>query len=151
MVEPRPLIVSHVPGRLRLRRAELRAPAANAAATAVLSAWEGVLSAEGKPACAGVVLRYDPALVAPAELEERLTVLFPPPEPAPVSKAERGGAGGVWSLKKLNRPAKIGSLAALAGSLLALSAGKSLHAALGIAHVAFLAVHLANHRKKILQ
>lgn len=147
------MIVSHVPGRLRLRRAELRAKGANAAAVAALSAWDGVLAAEGKPACAGVVLRYDPARLLPAELEQRLSVLFPEPEPQsePAPKAERGGAGGVWSLKKLNRPAKIGSLAALAGSLLALSAGKSLHAALGIAHVAFLAVHLANHRKKILQ
>ncbi|EME69041.1 hypothetical protein H261_15310 [Paramagnetospirillum caucaseum] len=131
----------------------MRAAGRNAEVAAALAGWDGVLAAEGKPAAGSVVLRYDPAGIAPSEIEARIRALFAEAE----AEAEEAAAdvaapsGDGLSLWSLNRPAKIGMLASLTGTLLALAVGKKLHAAFGAAHVAFLLVHLANHRKKILQ
>lgn len=144
-------IVSHVPGRLRLRAPELRRRGRNGEVCAALAAWDGVLSAEGNPATGGILLRYDAARVAPAAIQARLAEMF-----APISdEADEDDilfetpANGL-SLWDLNRYAKWGMLGALGGSLAALAVGKKLHAALGAAHVAFLLVHLANHRGRLL-
>lgn len=142
-------IASHLPGRLRLRHSSLRAPAANAATAAELAAWPGVVAAEGRPASGSVILRYDPAAVTPETVEGRVRALFQPDgDPVDAATAEADGGFSLWNL---NRPAKLGMLGSLGGALLALSVGKKAHAVLGAMHVAFLLVHLANHRKKILQ
>lgn len=144
-------IASHVPGRLRLRHASLRPEPANAALTAELAAWTGITTAEGRPASGSVLLRYAPDVLAPDALEARIRAMFEPESAgggaAPAVQAADGGLS-LWSL---NRPAKLGMLGSLGGALLALAVGKKAHAVLGAMHVAFLAVHLANHRKKILQ
>lgn len=147
-------IASHVAGRLRLRHPELRRTGRNAELATLLGGWEGVTGAEGKPACGSIVLRYDPARLSPAEAQARVAALFTGAEAAD----EVDGTGDETvsqddglSLWSFNRPAKIGMLTALAGTLVALSVGKKLHAVFGALHVAFLLVHLANHRKKILQ
>jgi len=149
-------IASHVPGRLRLRHPDLRSAGRNAETAAALAAWTGVAAAEGKPACGSIVLRYDPERIAPAEIQARLHALFAvADEVADEAAAAPGTAppeeGEGLSLWSFNRPAKVGMLTALAGTLIALSVGKKLHAVFGALHVAFLLVHLANHRKKILQ
>ncbi|MDO8607415.1 MAG: hypothetical protein Q7R40_12835 [Phaeospirillum sp.] len=136
-------IASHVPGRLRLRHPRLRSAVRNAEFVTVLAGWDGVTAAEGNPACGSIVLCYDLARMAPAVTEARIGAMFSVDEEA---SSEEG-----LSLWSLNRPAKIGMLTALAGTLIALSVGKKLHAVFGAVHVAFLLVHLANHRKKILQ
>jgi hypothetical protein len=143
-------IASHLPGRLRLRHSSLRLPAANAATAAELAAWPGIVAAEGRPASGSVILRYDPEAVAPETVEGRVRALFRP-DGDPVAAAAVAEADGGFSLWSLNRPAKLGMLGSLGGALLALSVGKKAHAVLGAMHVAFLLVHLANHRKKILQ
>lgn len=142
------IIVSHIPGRLRLRSPELRSTARNREISALLAAWNGVLSAEGKPACASILLRYDPGRISPADLAAGIAELFPAPAAPDGGEAPVKASELLWSM---NRPAKIGMLGALGGSLLALSVGKSMHAVLGAMHVGFLLIHLANHRKKILQ
>lgn len=144
-------IASHVAGRLRLRHPELRRTGRNAELAALLGGWEGVTGAEGKPACGSIVLRYDPARLLPAEAEARISALFPVAKAEVVVAGEADSPEDGLSLWSFNRPAKIGMLTALAGTLVALSVGKQLHAVFGALHVAFLLVHLANHRKKILQ
>lgn len=143
-------IASHVPGRLRVRHPDLRRTGRNIEAAATMAGWDGVTAAEGKPACGSIVLRYDPARLVPGEAEARISAMFAVngtvEEPAGAVSPEEG-----LSLWSFNRPAKIGMLTALAGTLVALSVGKKLHAVFGALHVAFLLVHLANHRKKILQ
>lgn len=144
-------IASHVPGRLRLRHPDLRAAGRNAETAAALAGWNGVTAAEGKPACGSIVLRYDPDGIASADVETRIRALFTMAdegEKAPPGSTPSEEGLSLWNL---NRPAKIGMLTALAGTLIALSVGKKLHAVFGALHVAFLLVHLANHRKKILQ
>lgn len=142
-------IASHVPGRLRLRHSDLRSAGRNAEAAALLAGWDGTTAAEGKPACGSIVLSYDPARIAFPEVEARIRSMFAEERKDGGSSPPSAEEGlSLWSL---NRPAKIGMLTALAGTLVALSVGKRLHAVFGALHVAFLLVHLANHRKKILQ
>ncbi|WP_173983606.1 HMA2 domain-containing protein [Magnetospirillum sp. SS-4] len=143
-------IASHVPGRLRLRHPSLRSPVGNAGMAAILADWEGVISVEAKPVCASILLRYDPAVISPAGLDARIVALVEPGKAGEDGNPPASSDGGL-SLWTLNRPAKIGMLVSLTGSLLALAAGKKYHAALGALHLVFLLVHLANHRKKILQ
>lgn len=150
-------IASHIPGRLRLRHPSLRPAARNAEAVSLVAAWDGIVSVEGKPRCGSIVVHYDPALIAPALIEARIGSVVAPADEAELSEAGApeveapSGAGEGLSLWALNRPAKIGMLGSLAGTLLALTMGKKLHAMFGAFHVAFLVIHLANHRKKILQ
>lgn len=145
-------IASHVAGRLRVRHPDLRSRGCNAEMAAALAAWDGVAMAEGKPACGSILLRYDPGRIAPAEVETRIRIMF-----AEFAEDEGSGdappavSGEGQFLWGLNRPAKLGMLASLTGTLVALAVGKKLHAVFGAMHVAFLLVHLANHRKKILQ
>ena len=147
-------IASHVPGRLRVRHPDLCPAAAAARAAAELAAWPGILAAEARPACGSVILRYDLAMLSPDALEAGIRARF---ESERADTGEPAGTGngtadaGEFSLWSLNRPAKLGMLGSLGGALLALSVGKKAHAVLGAMHVAFLLVHLANHRKKILQ
>jgi hypothetical protein len=138
-------IVSRLPGRLRLRATELKLAAHNEALCRELMGWTGVLSAEGNPRTGGILLHYDIAQVEPAAIEARLSARlaeFVPAHPA---------AGPGEMLWRMNRYAKWGMLGSLSGTLLALTVGKRMHAALGALHVVFLAVHLANHRNKLLK
>lgn len=146
-----PCIASHVPGRLRIRHPDLRSAGRNAEAAALLAGWDGVTAAEGKPVCGSIVLRYDPARMAPAETEARILALFAVDGDSTGDEEGEAAEEGGLSLWSFNRPAKIGMLTALGGTLVALTVSKKLHAVLGVMHVAFLLVHLANHRKKILQ
>lgn len=137
-------ISSRSPGRLRLRGEDLRHAARNSALCQDLQAWDGIVAAEGNPRTGGILLRYDPDRLDAAIIEARLAIaaLEEPPE----TKAESNDV--LW---RLNRYAKWGMLGALGGTVAALAIGKTMHAALGAAHLAFLAVHLSNHRKKILK
>lgn len=146
------IIVSHIPGRLRLRLPELKSMARNRELATALAVWDGVQSAEGKPTCGSILLHYDPERVSPLDLAAKVIALFPDPTKSREDNAgDKETAKGSDLLWSMNRPAKIGMLGALGGSLVALSVGKSMHAVLGAMHVAFLLIHLANHRKKILQ
>lgn len=142
------VIASHIPGRLRIRQAGLRPVAANAAAVAELGTWPGVMAVEGRPTSGSLILRYAPDILLPESVESRVRARFEPEASAPAASEAADGGLSLWSL---NLPAKLGMLGSLGGALLALAVGKKAHAVLGAMHVAFLLVHLVNHRKKILQ
>ncbi|MCR6629148.1 MAG: hypothetical protein NVV74_03320 [Magnetospirillum sp.] len=143
-------IASRLPGRLRLRHPALRRSPANRHLCDELGGWDGVTSAEGNPATGGVLLRYDPVQVEPAAMEARVETRLAELFDAPPAKAAAPGGAGL-DMRRLNRAAKVGMLTSLTASLLALAVGKRLHAAFGAAHLAFLLVHLAHHRRKMLQ
>lgn len=142
-------IVSRLPGRLRLRDPSLRPPQDNEALRTELGGWDGMVAVEGNPTTGSLLLRYDIAQIPPHEMEARvaarLNTHLDQPEAPAVAAKER------ITLRQMNRAAKIGMIGSLTGTLLALAVGKKLHAALGAMHVAFLMVHIANHRKKLLQ
>lgn len=153
-------MTSRLPGRLRLRARELRQTRRNGALCEELRGWNGVVSVEGNPATGGILLCYDAGRVDQAAMEARLadhlaTMLesgqtssstIPEKEAGTIPEKEAG-----LTLWRMNRYAKLGMLGSLTGTLLALAVGKKLHAALGALHLAFLMVHLANHRTKLAQ
>lgn len=150
------LFASRLPGRLRLRHPALRRPQRNAAAVARLAGLEGTTLATGNAATGGLLLLYDHTRIAPAAMEAQAAAALgeilglspaPSPEPAPEKTPERMLRGGRG--RPVSRAVNIGMLASMAATLLALAAGRRLHAAFGVAHLAFLAVHLAIHRKKL--
>ena len=163
-------VASRLPGRLRLRGDALRQPRRNEELRLRIAAWEGVTRTEGNPATGGLLLRYDPARLDPADLEARALALVDPPPappqtpPAPVSPPHHYGAHSHPHRFPVRRPAakpaanpratarrltNIAMLATMAGSLAALAWGKKLHALIGMAHVGFLALHLFDHRRKL--
>ncbi|HRJ61479.1 MAG TPA: hypothetical protein PKZ97_13600 [Azospirillaceae bacterium] len=172
-------VASRLPGRLRLRGDALRRPRRNQELRAQIAAWEGVTAAEGNPATGGLLLRYDPARLDPAELEARALALIDPPPPAPpqappahvATPPHHYGAHSHPHRFPVKRPAaaksgtnpganpratarhltNIAMLATMAGSLAALAWGKKLHALIGMAHVGFLALHLLDHRRKLIR
>lgn len=156
-------VVSRVPGRLRLRDPALRVPRYNAALVAELCSWEAMLQVEGNPRTGSVLLQYDSTRLSPEMVDARLRVLLTPascalqpdtsPSPAGTEAGdnETGGEERALSLWRFNRPAKIGMLASLSASLLALTFGRKPHAVFGGLFLSFLLVHLANHRKKLVQ
>lgn len=138
-------IVSRLPGRLRLRATGLRHPGRNAALCAELTGWAGVVSAEGSPRTGGILVHYDPRQIEPAAFEAQISGRLGEIEPA-APTPEPGQA--LW---RMNKYAKWGMLGSLSGTLIALSAGKKLHAAFGALHLLFLAAHLTIHRTKLLK
>lgn len=145
MMEPKSPITSRLPGRLRLRSQDLRRKRRNETLCQELRGWDGVVSVEGNPNTGGVLLCYDAGQVDPAVMEARILECLGEKSAAAVENE----AGQI--LWRMNRYAKLGMMGSLTGTLLALAVGKKLHAALGAAHLAFLLVHVANHRKKLLK
>lgn len=150
-------IASHLPGRLRLRESTLRDAARNRAISDTIAGWRGVAAADGNPRTGGILVRYDPAIVGPAEMEERARAAITPPPP-PAEPAGEGddattgnGYGNGGRLRRANRVAKIGMLATMATMLAALAFSKRVHAAAGVLHVGLLMIHLARHRKGLLK
>lgn len=143
-------IASRLPGRLRLRAPDLRSPLRNEALRAELAGWEGVISAEGNPVTGSILLRYEAAHVRPEDMEARVVKRFAELSGVTESQTPDEPPQGA-TLWEVNRYAKIGMLGSLTASLLALASGKRLHAAFGGLHLMFLMLHLARHRKRILQ
>jgi hypothetical protein len=134
-------LASRLPGRIRVRHRSLRGQAACAALRETVSAWDGMLSVEANAAIGSLLLRYDPAQVAPAAMEARVAALFPA-TPAPPPR---------MAMRRLDRYAQAGMMGGLAVALAALAGAKRLHAAAGALHVAAVLVHMAVHRRKILR
>lgn len=148
-------IASHVPGRLRLRAAPLRRAAASAALAAEMRSWPEVSRVEANPRTGGLLALYDRGIGDEA-FAARVLAAFAAhcggAEAArPRRQAPRKLALPGLDLRDWNRTAKIGGLATMAALLAVLPASRAAHAALGVAHLGFLALHLANHRKKLLQ
>lgn len=142
------MIASAVPGRIRVRTPALRNPDSLTRMGMALEALEGVVSTrQNRPACS-IIVTYDCARVAAGEMEAKVASMAaatlgqpaPSPSPSPARKTA--------FRRRANRWAKYGSIASLGVSLAALAVGgKRLHAVSGGIFVAFLAVHMAVHRK----
>lgn len=165
-------IASHVPGRLRLRHPALGRSAGNAEVVAALARREGVSSAAGNPRTAGVLVLYDAAALSPDEAEAAaLNVLasITGPEAAgtaaedpEVGASETSPSDAIATTRpsartrfaatyrKVRVPVNIAMLATLGGSLLALGIGRKAHAALGVAHLGVLALHLVQYRRRLV-
>jgi len=149
-----PAVASHCPGRLRLRdRAWRGAPTLAAIAQAANSA-DGVLDVVVSDRVGSVLIHYDPDRLAPAALEARLAPLLGPAVPEGGAAARPAAAPArafAWPTVSpaANRASKIAMTASMALSLAALGVGKRLHAAAGGLSLAFLAVHLLHHRRKL--
>lgn len=145
-------MTSRLPGRLRLRARELRQARRNGSLCAELRGWDAVVSVEGNPATGGILLCYDASRVDQAAMEARiadhLAAMLESAQASASASPEKEAGLTLW---RMNRYAKLGMLGSLTGTLLALAVGKKLHAALGALHLAFLMVHLANHRSKLTQ
>lgn len=145
-------IASHIPGRLRLRADALRRRTTSDALASDLRSWEEVSRVEANPRTGGMLVLYDRSVGMEA-FAARIAVacegLRGAAEPAPPRRKSK--ARLIFDLRDWNRTAKIGGLASMAALLAVLPASRAAHAALGVAHLGFLALHLANHRKKLLQ
>lgn len=138
-------IVSRLPGRLRLRAREWRHAGCNEALCREFLGWDGMLSAEGNANTGGILLRYDIGQVDPATMEARVAGRLSE------TRLPAADADPDETLWRMNRYAKWGMLGSLTGTLVALAVGKRAHAAFGALHLAFLLVHLANHRNRLLK
>jgi hypothetical protein len=143
-------IISHLPGRLRFRGPSLHGPRYSEAIQAELRSWDDIIAVDGNPAAGSILVRYDKAQIPPEEMESRVAARFNT-STAPETSTSLPQANPVLSLRRINRPAKIGMLISLTASLLALSRGRKLHAVFGVMHLTFLAAHLLNHRNKLVQ
>ena len=165
-------VVSHVPGRLRLRHAALGRAAVNAEVAAAIIGTTGVTSATGNPRTAGVLVLYDTAVLRPGEAEDLARSCLASVggaetgEPAvegltseePVSPADGAAEPArpsahtrfAATYRKVRVPVNIAMLATLGGSLLALGIGRRAHAALGVAHLGVLALHLVQYRRRLV-
>ncbi len=141
-----PFVASRVPGRLRLRRETIRLPAINAALAREIASWEGVTRVEGKPATGSLLIHYDVERIGQEFLESRAIDLMATINGARV--VSRRADSLLWAL---NRPAKIGMFGCAAGMLAALAFSARVHAVFGVAYLGLLAVHLANHRGRMVK
>jgi hypothetical protein len=150
-------IASALPGRLRLHDPAWRLPSRNEALRAELAGWDKVRSVEGNPRGGSLRLRYDPAELAPSEIEAQVTARF---AIAPKTMKTAAAPRAAWSsdalidslaTREANKISKIGLLASTAVMLASLGFSKRLHAAAGGVNLALLLVHLAYNRQKMLR
>lgn len=141
------LIVSALPGRIRVRDPRLRQPARLERLRASLAALAGVAHIEVNGRAGSLLLHYDPQQIGCDELEarvDRATLAALRVQPATGKSRVR--------LLRTNRWAKLGMLASLSGSLALLALGqKRGHALAGGLFVAGLGLHLLVHRRHLLR
>jgi hypothetical protein len=146
------VIVSSLPGRLRLRHAVLRQPAVNAALSAEIAGWAGVTAATGNAATGGLLVLYDAGGVSRAIVESRAKGRVLSHVAGAAEQDADDEPTDLWeAIGAFNRPAKIGMLATLGASLMALTVSRRAHAAFGGAYLGLLAVHLLKHRRKLVR
>lgn len=145
------LIVSSLPGRIRLRDAGLRDARRLEELHRLLAVYRGVVGIEMNSKAGSVVVRYDLAQVEQMRIVTRIEAaarrVLGSERPAPPAP----GSGGTLRVK-INRQAKRGMLGSLAVSLLLAAAGrKHWHALSGGLFVVFLTAHLWVHRRHLLR
>ena len=165
-------IASHVPGRLRLRHAALRRAGVVDDVVVAITSGEGVTSVTGNPRTAGILVLYDVARLPPPEAEALAWAALV--EIAGLANADWPDGGGdpdepdavriepeatprpsgrtrfATTYRKIRVPVNVAMLATLGGSLLALGIGRKAHAALGVAHLGVLALHLVQYRRRLV-
>ena len=157
------LIVSSIPGRLRLRARNLDVALPGAIAT--MTAWPGVGEVVHNPRAASLLIRYDPRILSQASMEAAalgaLGALGAADEAAPAALTDIPEADAEprntdlqrrqWR-SDINRNAKYGAMAAMTVSLLALPVRRRrLHVEAGVLALVFTGVHMYIQRRKLLR
>jgi hypothetical protein len=156
-------IVSSVPGRLRIRDDSLKNPARLKTLGAALAGLERSCSFQANPAASSLTVFYDPRQCAQEQMEAAVAGIIAPAlagkpasndpataaAPTPVEIAKRRQRRNL--LRRTNRYSKYAMLASLGVSLALAARGATRgHALTGAAFVAALGVHLAVHRRQLL-
>ncbi|MBR9973322.1 hypothetical protein [Magnetospirillum sulfuroxidans] len=144
------VFASVLPGRIRLRHPLLRDKSRHDALTARLQALAQV---EGNPALGSMLLRFDPDDgTMQARIRAEVAAVLPAiARPVP-HVAQRIALTAPRKAKwEINRVAKIGAMASMAVSLLALGTSKKLHAQAGAVFVAMMLTHMAVHWRRTLK
>lgn len=156
-------IASHVPGRIRVRHAALRVPERmadlDAALRAVLDAVGDTGSVTANLAAGSLVICYDHGTETGAATETAILdgvarCLGLAPISARASHAvhrHRRKRKNSFSLTDLNQPVKIGMMASMAVSLLALAGNRRLHASAGAVYVLLVLLHMATYRRTLFR
>ena len=155
------LIVSSIPGRLRLRVRDLDAERAATLPVAIeaIAALPGVREVTDNPRTASVLIHYDSRILSQTSMETAVLTLLGADhtiapavtEAAGVEAAKTRPPQATWRAH-INRGAKLGTMAAMAVSLLALLARyKRVHARAGILALVFASVHLYIQRRRLLR
>lgn len=144
-------IVSSVPGRLRLRDPALRCALRLDRLRGALATIAGIGAVEANLSAGSLVVRYDPARLTREAVEARIEAVAAKvldSEPRPPAGERHAGTLRV----RANRAAKRGMLGSLAASLLLVAMGhRRWHAFSGGLFLAFLAIHLAAHHRRLLR
>lgn len=139
-------IASAIPGRIRVRTPALRNPDLLAQMGQAMQNLAGVVSMRPNAAACSIIMEYDSNQVPASEMQAQVETLVTSKLAIPPS-AESHPKKNTFR-RRANRWAKYGSIASLGVSLAALAVGgKRLHVIGGGVFVAFLAVHMAIHRK----
>ncbi|MBP8170896.1 MAG: hypothetical protein KAX90_01250 [Pseudomonas sp.] len=140
-----PLIVSALPGRIRVRDPRLRQLARLECLRTCLAQLPGVASIELGGRTGSLLLHYDPQLIDSETLEAQV-------EHATLAALKVRASPARSGLMQANRWAKLGMLASLSGSLALLALGnKRGHGLAGGLFVAGLGLHLLVHRRHLLR
>ncbi|UYO56121.1 hypothetical protein [Rhodopseudomonas palustris] len=152
--------VSVLPGRIRLRHRMLRDRSRYAALDARLRT---LVAVDGDPAVGSFLLRYDPADTAmEARIRAEVAAVWatmapaePPESPTADPEAAATANDPIQRLRRraqtrstINRVAKLGALAGMAGTVAALGVSRKLHAQMGIVAIAATLTHLAVHWRR---
>lgn len=152
--------VSVLPGRIRLRHRMLRDRSRYAALDNKLRT---LVALDGDPAVGSFLLRYDPADTAmEARIRAEVAALWatmapagPPESPTDDPEAAATANDPIQRLRRraqtrstINRVAKVGALAGMAGTVAALGVSRKLHAQMGVVAIAATLTHLAVHWRR---
>lgn len=144
------MIVSSIPGRLRLRDRTLRDAQRLETLRAGLSTMDDVESVESNVRTGSLLIRYDAEAIGQGAFEARVRLMTGNPCVA-TKPAPKVGAGGTARVR-VNRWAKRGMLASLGVSLLLAVAGtRRWHAITGMLFLHALGAHLWVHRRHLLK
>lgn len=138
------MIVSYIPGRVRLRAAALKNPETMQAVLEMAQGFEGVFSAEPNPRSGSLLVLYDPALIDEAMLQAATAF-------ADHFGTEEAGADG-HGLPRRPQNGRV-ELSLLLGTLgltvASLALGKGAHAALGGLFCLLSAKHVYERRQRM--
>ena len=155
------LIVSSIPGRLRLRVRDLDPEQAAALPVAIesIAALPGVREVTDNPRTTSVLIHYDSRMLSQTSMETAVLTLLGADDTIAPAVTEAAGVEATkvrspqtkWRAH-INRSAKLGTMAAMTVSLLALLARyKRVHAKAGILALVFVSVHLYIQRRRLLR
>lgn len=139
------MIVSYIPGRVRLRAAALKNPETMQSVLEMAQGFEGVLSVEPNPRSGSLLVLYDPALIDEAMLQQAAAAFA---DHFGTEEARSGGRGLPRCLQGGRGELNL-LLGALGLTVASLALGKGAHAALGGLFCLLSAKHVYERRQRM--